>query len=328
MRVKIHQAEKRHQRGVSMFETVVAIPILLFLGLAALQWMLVFQARYALTSALQDAARAGSVAFAQEQAIETGLARGLVPYLYGANDVGSFQANLIRAVGHIQFAKVLGFSRLRMLSPTSESFTDWARPARDAQGDIISGLQEIPNDNLAGLSSKQTPVNGSSSSRLSYAVGSSSKQSLSDANILKLELTYGIPLTVPFVGRITVAVLKTLNGCASSTPVDACTFYDSFDESGQPVARLPVLISSQVRMQTPARKSGYTAASVASPFAGEALGAGEVGTKSDFKTPTLPGINVGSSNNGAQSNLGPSKGANGFLQFGADRVIQVPGSCV
>jgi TadE-like protein len=311
---------KRLQLGVSMFETVLAIPILLFLGLGVLQWMLVFQARYALTSAVQDAARAGSVGFAQEQAILSGFARGLVPYLYGATDIASYQANLLRANLHIQFAQGLGFSRLRMLSPTTESFADWARPARDAHGDLIAGMQEIPNDNLSGLISKQTPINGASSTRLGYAVGASSRQSLSDANILKLELTYGVPLTVPFVGRITVAVLKTLNGCSGSTPAAACSFYDSIDENGQLVARLPVLISSQIRMQTPARKSGYTQTVSASTYLGESFSAGSVGDKSEFKPSSLPSP-ISTATAGATSH------SPGFLQFGADRVIQIPANC-
>jgi TadE-like protein len=315
---------KKLQVGVSMFETVVAIPVLLFLGLAVLQWMLVFQARYALSSAVQDAARAGSVGFAQEQAILSGFARGLVPYLYGATDIASYQANLVRANLHIQFAQGLGFSRLRMLSPTTESFADWARPARDAQGDLIAGLQEIPNDNLSGLTSKQIPINGDSGKRLGYSVGASSRQSLSDANILKLELTYGVPLTVPFVGRLTVAVLKTLNGCPSAAPAAACSFYDSIDENGQAVARLPILISSQIRMQTPARKSGYTVASVANAFVGEALGAGSTGVTSEFKVAVLPAH--GPVPNGGTSAY-PDRPP-GFLQFGADRVIPIPGNCV
>jgi hypothetical protein len=314
---------KRRQVGVSMFETVLAIPVLLFLGLAVLQWMLVFQARYALTSAIQDAARAGSVGFAQEQAILSGFARGLVPYLYGASDLASYQANLLRANVHIQFAQGLGFSRIRMLSPTTESFADWARPARDAQGDLIAGLQEIPNDNLSGLISKQLPINGASGTRLGYSVGASSRQSLSDANILKLELTYGVPLTVPFVGRITVAVLKTLNGCSGSTPANACSFYDSFDENGQAVARLPVLISSQIRMQTPARRSGFTAANASSAFAGKSLGAGDVGTQNDFKVTPLQ-----TPNHSAGSGLNLDIQPTGSLQFGADRVIQVPQACI
>jgi TadE-like protein len=312
----------RRQSGVSMFETILAIPILLFLGLGVLQWALVFQARYALTTALQDAARAGSVGFAQEQAIQSGLARGLVPYLYGASDIGTFQVNLVRAVGHIQLGQAQGFSRLRMLSPTSESFADWARPARDTLGDLIPGLEEIPNDNLSGLAAKQVPIGGASGTRLGYSVGVSSRQSLSDANILKLELTYGVPLTVPFVGALTVRALKVFNGCTGSAPGAACRFYDSVDENGQTIARLPLLVSAQVRMQTPARRSGYTVSNTAALTAGDALGAGQVGTASEFKATNLPAINPTQS-----PPDGITPGQPGFLQFGADRVVQIPSNC-
>jgi hypothetical protein len=315
-------AKKKFQFGVAMFETALALPVLLFLGLGVLQWTLVFQSRYALTTALQDAARAGSVGFAQEQAILAGFARGLVPYLYGASDIASFQGNLIRAAGHIQFAQAQGFSRLRMLSPTNESFSDWARPARDAQGDLIDGLVEIPNDNLSGLASRQTPSGGASGTRLNYSVGASSQQSLSDANLLKLELTYGVPLNVPFVGRLTVTVLKALNGCSSATPIDACSFYDSVNENGQVAARLPVLISTQVRMQTPARRSGFTAASTASSFSGESFGAGIVGAANQFNAASLPALNPNQTSPDAIP-----VGQPGFLQFGADRVIRPPANC-
>jgi hypothetical protein len=312
----------KRQLGVSMFETILAIPILLFLGLGALQWTLIFQARYSLTTALQDAARAGSVGFAQEQAIQSGFARGLVPYLYGASDLGTFQVNLVRAMGHIQLGQAQGFSRLRMLSPTSESFADWARPARDAQGDLIPGLEEIPNDNLSGLAARQIPIGGASGIRLGYSVGVSSRQSLSDANILKLELTYGVPLNVPFVGVLTVRALKVLNSCAGATPVDACRFYDSVDENGQAIARLPVLVSAQVRMQTPARRSGFTVPNTATVMPGDALGAGQVGAASEFKASKLPAINPTQSPPGA---IG--QGQPGFLQFGADRAVSIPPIC-
>jgi TadE-like protein len=312
----------KRQSGVSMFETILAIPILLFLGLGVLQWALVFQARYALTTALQDAARAGSVGFAQEQAIQAGFARGLVPYLYGASDIGTFQVNLVRAMGHIQLGQTQGFSRLRMLSPTNESFSDWARPARDAQGDLIPGLEEIPNDNLSGLPAKQVPIGGASGTRLGYSVGASSRQSLSDANMLKLELTYGVPLNVPFVGVLTVRALKVLNSCAGVSPVDACRFYDSVDENGQAIARLPLLVSAQVRMQTPARRSGFTVSNTAAVTSGDVLGAGQVGAASEFKASNLPAINAAQ---GLPDAIAP--GQSGFLQFGADRAIQVPPNC-
>jgi hypothetical protein len=320
---------KRFVRGVSMIESLVAVPIVLFLGLVCLQWALVFQARFALTHALQEASRAGATGFAQETAIRSGLARGLVPFLYGASDYASYQASLARSILHVQAGTSAGFIRLNMLSPTNETFTDWARAARDTQGDVIPNLVEIPNDNLSGLASNQTPSTAGTNQRLGYSVGASSNQTLSDANILKLELTYGVPLIVPLVGRITAELLKVLDGCsgagiaAGAGRAWACLYYSSVDERGNAVPRLPVLISSQVRMQTPARKSAMNIASVGAPATGTNFGLGQVDASASFRPSAIASFNP----NGPPPAPLLSNGQAGFLQFGADRVLPIPSSC-
>jgi hypothetical protein len=309
-----------------MIETVVAVPVVLFLGMVSLQWALVFQARYALTYALQEASRAGATGFAQESEIRTGLARGMVPYLYGASDYASYQASLARAILHVQLGTGAGFIRLNMISPTNESFNDWARPARDTQGDVIPNLVEIPNDNLSGLASNQTSTTGSTNQRLGYAVGTSSNQSLSDANMLKLELTYGVPLIVPLVGRITAELLKVLDGCSGGGAGGwpwACAYYSSVDERGNAVPRLPILVSSQVRMQTPARKSAMNIASVGTPVTGTSLGVGQVDPTATFRPPSIASFNPLGAPPAPQMSVGQA----GFLQFGADRVLPVPAAC-
>ena len=116
----------RMQSGIAGVESLVALPILLFLGLGALQFGLVFQARHALNHALVEAARAGSVAHADPQAIRTGLARGLLPWLYGAADIGEYAVNLGRAAVHVTQGQALGWLRLERVSPTVASFDDWA----------------------------------------------------------------------------------------------------------------------------------------------------------------------------------------------------------
>ena len=65
------------QRGVSMIETLIALPILLIVGLGALQFALILRARHALNFALIEAARTGSVEHADPTAIRTGLALSL-----------------------------------------------------------------------------------------------------------------------------------------------------------------------------------------------------------------------------------------------------------
>jgi hypothetical protein len=321
---------------MAMLETLIAVPVVLFLGLAAVQWGLVFHGRYSVGFALQEAARAGATGFADVDAIEKGLARGLVPYLYGADGYATYQANRLRAIAHVQAAQLAGFARLRMLSPSTESFADWAKPARDGQGDLISGVSEIPNDNLSGLAARQTPASQAAFDRLGYKIGASSGQSLSDANILKLELVYGIPLTVPVVGRLTVQVMKALDQCGAGTANFtiavprpwACPFYTSVNESGASVARLPVIVSAQARMQTPARRSsltnGLSTAALAST--GGSYGLGEVEQTPAFRSPTW--VNQPTTALvGANPVAEPIHGQAGFLQFGADRAVPLPQAC-
>ena len=325
------------ERGVSMLETIVAIPVLLLLGLAIVQWALVFQARSALTHALQESAREGATGNALDIAIEQGMARGITPFLYGANNAISHQTNIARAAVHLQLAKVAGFYRLRMLSPTQQSFSDWAQPARDNNGDVIGGLIEIPNDNLnASANNNKTSRNansGSAAQRMGYSVGADSGQSLSDANILKLELIYGVPLVVPIIGPATAKIMSAIDGCGGANTENitsaagprswACPYYTSADENGNTVQRLPVLLAAQVRMQSPARQSGLVASKSVQNTAGQAFGEGIVAPSNSFKPLSPSHFNL----LGAPDPKANPVGTQGFLQFGADRVQNIGVAC-
>ena len=61
--------------------------------------------------------------------------------------------------------------------------------------------------------------------------------------------------------------------------------------------------------------------SAASAFPGAVLVAGAVGTNNEYNAPTLPAVNPSSLNSTALGYLGPSIGANVFLQFGTDRIV-------
>jgi len=267
-------------RGFSAVETLLALPILLFLGLGAVQFALVYHAKQALNYALIEAARAGSLGHALPEAVETGLAQGLVPYLYGAQDAGERVANLARARTHIALGRAQGWLVLEQLSPTPASFQDWAEPARDAYGVPIDGLLEIPNDNLAVRAVRTSPASGTAGTRAGEPIGNMSGQTLADANLLKLQLVYGVPVTVPVAGRLLSWALRAWDGCAmgqgrrygalglgapSQGPAPrawACAIYGdpelarSVGEVGLGVPRIPVRVDATVRMQTPAREGG------------------------------------------------------------------------
>ena len=255
-------------RGISMVESLIALPLLFIVGLGAVQFALVMHGRQALNFALIEAARAGSVGHAEANAIRSGLSRGLVPWLYGANDLGEYALNLARAAVHIRQGEAIGWINVVQLSPTNASFDDWAEPARDANGGLLADVREIPNDNLvARAEASGAPV-----------VGAASGQTLADANLLRLRLDYGVPLVVPVVGRLISSAVRVWNGCEIGSPkriglirLDApqvnlgprpfpCAMYGSGIATASGVTadtpRLPMSLVATIRMQSPARQGG------------------------------------------------------------------------
>lgn len=282
------------QHGIAAIEALVAVPVLLFVGLGALQWGLVHQARLALNLALHEAGRAGSVAHADDGAIRDGLARGLLPWLHGASDAGELVRNLALARRHVAEAEARGWLRLERQSPSAASFEDWAEPARDAFGEPIDGVREIPNDDLVHRATRTRPAGGVAGDRAGEPIGAASGQTLSDANLLRLRMTYGVPLSVPVAGRLIAWALRAWHGCAVGAPrtigalrldapplgpapdPEACTMLGA---DGDGPARLPVSASTTVRMQTPARERGDAAPLASGP--GRSPGPGRVGGGAD-----------------------------------------------
>lgn len=259
-------------RGVSAVETLIALPILLGLGLGTVQFALVFQAKHALNHALIEAARAGSVAHAEPEAILRGLAFGLMPWLYGARDLGEYARNQARAVAHLAEAQAMGWLLVEQVSPGPASFDDWAEPARDVEGGLMAGVREIPNDSLVHRATRTEPTGGAVGSRSGEPIGSASGQTLADANLLRLRVDYGVPLAVPVVGRMIAWSLRAWDGCEAARPrryglllLDAppagseprgwtCAMYGADTDGSRP--RIPVRLSATLRMQSPARHTG------------------------------------------------------------------------
>lgn len=281
----------RRAAGMSLLETLIALPILLMFGLGALQAALVLQARHALNFALLEAARSGSVEHASPDAIRAGLARGLLPWLYGAADLNEYASNLARASLHLAQGEGSGWLIIDQLSPTPESFDDWAEPARNANGELIDGLREIPNDNLSARSATAQPASGVSGRRGNEAIGMVSGQTLTDANLLRIRLDYGVPLLVPVVGRLMAWTLRSWDGCEVGAPkrlgalnlgtpgnpiaprLWPCLMYGYSPQGGADPTdrpRIPVRVLVTVRMQSPAREAGIGGAlgQGLAPFAG------------------------------------------------------------
>ena len=335
------------QSGIAALETLLAAPVVLLLGLSVLQWALVFHGRIAVGHAAYEAVRSGSVDHASAVSIERGLARGLTPWLYGATNAGDHAVNVARAAAHVTLGQAAGWIGWRRLSPTRASFDDWGQPARDDDGRAVPSVLEIPNDNLTVGGNALRPASGVAGHRGAEPIGVASGQTLNDANLLKIELTYGVPVTVPLIGRIATWVMEVVDDCPSAGSAGsagrrlgaidlgapspgsaprawACAHYAAVDESGRRRPRWPIVVAATIRMQSPSRDPAAAPARTGEPPAGASLGAGAVDPAERFEPIPIDRVNpngVGPGSDGS-ADRGP-----GFLRLGAPRAVQFPVRC-
>lgn len=268
---------KKHAAGATMVEFALIAPVLMLVGLGLVQVGLVFHGKSALNFALQEAARSGAAGNAAPDSIQTGFLRGLVPFMGGGLSAADLVTTLATATTEFTRGSAEGWIRVQQLSPTPQSFSDWQENSLDKNGNPVV---EIPNANLPVLRCTRAPNGGTAGYRSSTAcggsgepVGANSEQTLADANLLKLKLTYGVQLGIPFINRIVGKALAMAAGCTApanqrlgplnlGTPAvngadpTACAAYNAVDASGNPDPRIPVSLAVTVRMQSPARAAG------------------------------------------------------------------------
>jgi hypothetical protein len=226
-----------------MIEWLIVVPVLLFTGLVVLQLALLMQARQALRLGALEAAREASVSNADPQAALRGLARGLAPWLYGAVDVQDALIAPLRAQLKLSVAERTGQLKITQLSPDESAFADWSEPARDALGHALPGVREIPNDALRFRSTDLLPPGGSRPSEAGPSLGLRSGQTLLQANLLRLQIDYAVPLRVPLAGPILARLSRTWQ------PEPTLRAMSSR-------GRLPIRVIAAVQMQSPARHAG------------------------------------------------------------------------
>jgi hypothetical protein len=169
--------------------------------------------------------------------------RTVLPLYGGGTDGASLVAARTKAVADLNTPatpdqKIGAGFKIAIINPTKEAFDDFGENVKVSNKTI----KEIPNDHLRFRE---------------RAVGKSSAVNIQDANLLKIEVTYGYKMVVPLINRLTAAALKKLD------PVN--TAYYSADPP-----RLPIKSVALVRMHTPARMDGNLTVA--------AIEAGEPGT--------------------------------------------------
>lgn len=170
---RIHHAAT--QRGQGLIEFIITVAVLGPLLLGIFQAVLLYRAKTVLDYAAFQAARSGSTNSAQMGAMQSGLARGLMPlYAHDASATGAVEAYGKALID----TRTPTVAQIQVISPTAAAFDSW----KEKQFDGVDG---IPNDSL--------PYRGN-------AVKSG--VTVQDANVLKIEVHYKFPLIVPLIDRI------------------------------------------------------------------------------------------------------------------------------
>lgn len=186
------------QRGQSMSEFIVVVPVLLLLVFGAMQFGLLYQAKATLNLAAFEAARAGALNRGRMDAMVAGLANGLRPLFTYGTGRGPVIDGFLAAK-----AEAAEFARITVTNPDKVALNYW-------NGDI-------PNDNL--VHSRDKTKGG---------------LTIQDANLLKIHVTYCYPLKVAFINRTIV----TLVGIGASGFEKKCFDQQRLPISAQGIVRM------------------------------------------------------------------------------------------
>lgn len=229
------------QGGASLVEFVVVAPTLLMMILSVIQSGMVFHAKSNINYATFEAARAGSVGHGQASVIREVFTRAMVGYYGGGRNAAELATATQRAAADITPATM----QVELLSPTKESFDDYASPQLAAKLNVNNRV--IPNSNLNAL---QCPYDKPTCNHNPQI--NASGQTLSDANILRIKITYGIPPAkqIPLAGRLYVMALRGLGelGLAADT--------DPFKQALLEQGRIPIVVHTTMRMQSHPYENG------------------------------------------------------------------------
>lgn len=208
------------QRGAALAEIVVVLPMLLLVGLATVQFALIYEAKATLNYAALMAARAGAVSNLRQEPVRRAFSRAMVP-LYSPDKHARGRGSA--------YAQAYLDSRtqtiFQVLNPTREAFEDFA-VRRDG-----SNLNVIPNERLHLKSTRPGDISG---------------VNIQDANLLKVNIVYGYEMKIPFAGPIIARIVMWTTPSRGYERIRKMAMLAS--------GRLPIQATAIVRMQSDARE--------------------------------------------------------------------------
>ena len=207
---------RRRSAGSVMLETVIALPVVLGMGLMVVQWALVHEARAFVEYGALMAARAGALENGRTGPMKTALARALTPLKVPESSSLDFETRFAtRARPDVELN-----GRIRILNPTREAFLDHGR--RDDRGRTYLPFRDVHRGGARR--------------------GGHSDLSLADATLLRVQVTYGYPLQIPWGGWLIREAAEAANRFARDAGL--------FERRLLAANRLPITATATVRLQS------------------------------------------------------------------------------
>ncbi|WP_328705942.1 TadE family protein [Acinetobacter baretiae] len=242
------------QIGVSITEFIIIAPLVLFLSLIGIQYGLIYNAKLNLTYAAYEASRAGAIYNADPARIQDAFFKGLIPYFSSSGiflpgdthlpspfSSGPLEGNNPNLATIAINGKVLketiqrsesAFIHIHMVNPSKASFDDWSDPILSQAYKIKNKVNArvIPNEDLDQKNDTIKPK---------------SKQSIQDANVLKLRFVYGYEPRIPLMKNLFSAITAFFGSDRDAASIRILA-----------AGRIPIVVDTSAQMLSPAIEGG------------------------------------------------------------------------
>ena len=258
-----YKIDLQKQKGASVTEILVVTPLVILLGMIGIQYALMYNARTNITYASYEAARAGAINHADPQAIEDGLLKGLLPLL--STNLKSFKADTTNpltatAQGELALEKLkfdeARFMKIEIISPNEAAFN----ACNNVQ------LQKILNTTNKVIPNKHNDIQNYKCSDPNI--------SISQANVLKLRITYGYKPKIPLAKDMFVSIASFVRGSQEKFDLKLVASY-----------RIPITVDVSAQMLSPAVENGLQTKSYVPPK-------GDMPLSTGIKLPDVSGIKL------------------------------------
>ncbi len=237
----LHQL-RHFQKGAAFTETLIVMPIIGLLVGGAFQLSLLWEAKSALNHASLLVARSAAMNSLDQLAMRDAFVNGMLPYYHPdvadpSDWAAKKQKTRIDLFGEDGTEFING--RFRVVNPTLDAFNDWGVSCGDS-------CSEIPNDLMRYRDT---------------TVGGTSLVNIQDANLVRVQIAYGIEPIVPVVGQMIYRIVRMLYVPEPQDPDFPFRQDPSADTLTAPTkqwllpivenGRIPMTAVATVRMQSP-----------------------------------------------------------------------------